>query len=293
MYQEKTIGPKRGVSLFSYWGEFGTSMDLEDCFQDIYDMGAHGLEILANSHIPMYPELSDKWLEQWFILLDKYELIPVEYGHWVDSRLYGDKSLSIKDSANMLTRDIKIAAKLGFHIMRTKLGVIDDLLTPVENWREIIKIALPVAEEYDVRMCPELHQPTALKSRFVADYVEFIEKTGTKFFGLNVDFGLFQDKFENDYRMPGMPEDGGPCSRPEDIIPLLKYVYCCHAKFYKINDNFEETTIPYAAIINILADHGWDGYMLSEYEAPVNQKTGMAPDQLRRQHIMMKRIMEN
>jgi sugar phosphate isomerase/epimerase len=268
-------------------------MDLENCFQDMYDMGAHGLEILANSHIPMYPELSDEWLEQWFTLLDKYEIIPVEYGHWVDSRLYTGRSLSTKDSADMLTRDIKIAAKLGFHIMRTKLGVIDDINTPVENWREIIKSALPVAEEYDVRMCPELHQPTALKSRFVADYVEFIEQTSTKFFGLNVDFGVFQDKFESDYRIPGMPEDGGPCSRPEDIIPLLKYVYCCHAKFYKMNDSFEETTIPYAAIINTLADHGWDGYMLSEYEAPVNQKIGMASDQLRRQHIMMKRIIKN
>lgn len=32
-------------------------MDLEDCLKDMYDCGAHGSEILANSHIPSYPDL--------------------------------------------------------------------------------------------------------------------------------------------------------------------------------------------------------------------------------------------
>ena len=32
-------GPKRGVALYSYSGEFGVSMNLEDCFADMRDMG--------------------------------------------------------------------------------------------------------------------------------------------------------------------------------------------------------------------------------------------------------------
>ena len=39
---------KRGVSIYSYSGEYGKTMDLEDCFQDIANMGATGIEILAN-----------------------------------------------------------------------------------------------------------------------------------------------------------------------------------------------------------------------------------------------------
>ena len=278
--------------MYSYSGEYGISMNMEDCFADMYDMGAHGLEILANSHIPSYPDVSDKWLEQWNRLLDLYEIVPAEYGHWVDRRLFRGRELTTEESCRMLLRDIKIAHKLGFPVMRTKLGVIDDLNTPVENWREIISACLPAAEEYNVRLCPELHMPTALKSRYVDDYVEFIEKKNTKYFGFNVDFGTFQNKFESDFRLPGMPEDGGPCSVPEDIIPILKYVYCCHAKFNYMSETFEEETIPYEAIIRVLREHGFNGYMLSEYEGANKQKQGFVSEQLRRQHIMMQRILK-
>ena len=290
MYCYDIKGPKRGVALYSYSGEFGVSMDLEDCFKDMYDCGAHGVEILANTHIPTYPELDEEWVENWFELLDKYQIEPAEYGHWIDSRLYKDHELSVKESLQMLERDIKIAHRLGFQVMRTKMGVIDDVNTPVTNWRDIIHEALPIAEEYNVKMCPELHMPTALKSKYVDDYVEFIEKENTKNFGFNVDFGTFQNVFESEFRLPGMPEDGGPCSRPEDIIPILPYVYCCHAKFNYMDENFEEKTIPYADAIEILKEQNWNGYLVSEYEGADKDKQGFVSEQLRRQHIMMKRI---
>ena len=78
---------------------------------------------------------------------------------------------------------------------------------------------------------------------------------------------------------------------PEDIIPILPYVYCCHAKFNHMSETFEEETIPYEEIINILIENNWDGYMLSEYEGPDKAKQGFVSDQLRRQHIMMRRIL--
>ena len=89
-----------------------------------------------------------------------------------------------------------------------------------------------------------------------------------------------------------MPADGGPCSRPEDIIPILPYVYCCHAKFNYITEDFTEPTIPYEQLITILKEHNWDGYMLSEYEGPHKDEPGFVSEQLRRQHIMMKRILK-
>ena len=280
-------GPKRGVSIFSYQGEFGVSMTLEDCFMDMYDMGAEGLEILANGHIPNYPEPTDEWVDSWFNLLNKYNIIPVEYGHWVDSRRNQGRELTSKESYDMIVRDIKLANKLVFKIGRTKLGVIDEILTPVSNWREFIEMALPVAEEYDFKMCPEIHMPTLLKSKMVDDYVDFIEKTGTKNFGLNVDFGVFA-KRSGGMSMPGV---SGEVSQPEDIIPLLPYVYCCHAKFTNMSDDLIETTIPYDRIIQILKDNDWDGYLLSEYEGRNKDVPGYASDQIRRQHVMMKRYL--
>ena len=116
--------------------------------------------------------------------------------------------------------------------------------------------------------------------------MDFIEKTGTKHFGLNIDFSVFRNRFgEHDYH----PADWVP-SEPKELIPLLPYIYCCHAKFNHMSDDFEETTIPYKEIIQVMKDNNWDGYLLSEYEGADKYEPGYEVGQtLRKQHIMMKR----
>ena len=146
-------------------------------------------------------------------------------------------------------------------------------------------MALPVAEEYDFRMCPEIHMPTVLKSKMVDDYIDFIEKTGTKYFGINIDFGVFAQRRR---KIPGVSDE---VSQPEDMIPLLPYTYACHAKFTNMSDDLVETDHPYDRIMQILIDHKWEGYLLSEYEGKNRDVPGYASDQLRRQHVMMKRLL--
>ena len=288
MYQYNRSGPKRGVALYSYSAEFGFSKTLEDCFEDIHDMGAHGIEILANTHIENYPYPTDAWVETWFRLLDKYELVPVEYGNWIDSHVLGDRDLTTEESIAMLERDIRLAHRLGFTVMRTKMPVIDGDLSPVKNWREIIRGALPLAEELDMKMCPEIHTPTNLNGRIVQEYIEFIQQTGTKHFGLNIDFSVFRTGFsEGEWVSPEYQ-----ANKPEDLIPLLPYIYCCHAKFIHMDDDFRETTIPYPEIIKVLQDHGWDGYLLSEYEGADKYDDGYEVGQtLRKHHILLKNLL--
>ena len=79
--------------------------------------------------------------------------------------------------------------------------------------------------------------------------------------------------------------------KPEEIVPLLPYVYACHAKFVNMSDDLIETTTPYDEIIDILIKHNWDGYLLSEYEGPNKDVPGYSSDQLRKQHVMMKRLL--
>ena len=288
MYKYDKKGPKRGIALYSYSAEYGMTKDLKDCFEDMYDMGAHGLEILANTHIEKYPNPTDEWVEEWFRLLDKYEIVPVEYGNWIDSHMLGYRDLTTEESYELLARDMRLAHRLGFTVMRTKMPVISSKLDPVENWREIIKMALPLAEELNIKMCPEIHAPTNLDSEMVRNFVEFIEETGTKNFGLNIDFGVFQNNFDKE--PPERRHFMG--SKPEEIIPLLPYVYCCHAKFNDMSDDFEETTIPYKEVVAIMKEHGWDGYLLSEYEGRDKYDLGYEVGQtLRKHHIMLKRYL--
>jgi sugar phosphate isomerase/epimerase len=286
MFHYEWKGPKRGVALYSYSAEFGLTKNLEECFEDIHDMGAHGIEILANTHIENYPYPSNEWVENWFRLCDKYEIIPVEYGNWIDSHVLGERDLSTREAYEMLARDIRLAHRLGFTVMRTKMPVITDQLEPVKNWREIIQMALPLAEELNMKLCPEIHTPTNLNSKMVKEFVDFMKQTGTKNFGLNIDFSVFRTKFtDNEYKDPNYA-----ANVPEDLVTLLPYIYCCHAKFIHMNDEFEETTIPYPEIIQVLKNNHWNGYLLSEYEGADKYELGYEVGQtLRKQHIMLKR----
>lgn len=290
MYKCEKKGPKRGVALYSYSAEFGLTKTLEDCFEEVCDMGAHGIEILANTHIENYPYPTDAWVEQWFRLCDKYEIVPVEYGNWIDSHVLRFRDLTTEESIEMLSRDIRLAHRLGFTVMRTKMPVINEILEPVENWRDIIRGALPLAEKLNMKMCPEIHIPTNLKGKMVSEYVDFIKETGTKNFGLNIDFSVFRTEFdEGEWVDPAFVPN-----EPEDIIPLLPYVYCIHAKFHKMSDDFEELTIPYKRILEILVEQEWDGYMLSEYEGADKYAPDYEVGQLlRKQHIMMKNILKD
>lgn len=277
-------GPKRGVSFYSYSAEFGFEKNLEDCFEDVYDMGAHGIEILANTHIENYPNPSEAWIEHWWHLCRKYDIQPVEYGHWVDGRVMQTRMLSVDETLEYLTQDMHLAHRLGFTCMRTKMTVKDSELAPIDNWKEVIRRALPLAERLNLVLLPEIHTPSSLKSAFVQEYVDFIKETGTRNFGLNLDFSLFRTT----------TKDGKTtaASQPEDIIPLLPYIYCLHAKLFHMNDEFDETEIPYKRILQILKDHNWDGYLLSEYEGSDKYDDGYEVGQtLRKQHIMMKRIL--
>ena len=281
-------GPKRGVSFYSYSAEFGLTKTLEDCFEDAHDMGAHGIEILANTHIDNYPYPTDEWVENWWHLCEKYEVVPVEYGHWIDSHILADRELTTEESIEMLCRDIRLAHRLGFTCMRTKMPVINGDLEPVENWREIIKGALPLAQKLGLVMLPEIHTPSNLKGKLVTDFVEFIEETGTKNFGLNIDFSVFRTGFnEGEWRSPEYVPNV-----PEDMIPLLPYIYCCHDKFIRMNDEFEEVTIPFPEIIRVLTENNWDGYLLSEYEGADKYEPGYEVGQTLRKHqIQLKRLL--
>ncbi len=300
-------GPKRGVSVYSYSNEFGVSATLEDCLAEISDLGAPGqlmgVELLANGHVDGYPNPSDAWVEKWRAMCAKYEILPVELGHWVDSKLYVEGPeglLDTKESVAKLVADIKLANRLGFTRGRTKLGMIDNDGMPTRNWREIVKAALPVAEKSNFRMLTEFHFPTPLKGRVMDEYMDFIAKEKCNpWFGINVDFSVFQTKggFTGG---AGMGAGRGarqwaeaarmPISQPEDIVPILPYVHCCHAKFNDVNRDCEDQTIPYPQIVKILVDRQWDGYLISDYEG-ADKPNGGAWSAVRRQHVLLKRLL--
>jgi sugar phosphate isomerase/epimerase len=297
-------GPKRGVSIYSYEHEFNVSATLEDCLIEISDLATPGtkigLEVLANAHIKNYPNPSAAWIDNWYKMLDRYDIIPVEYGHWVDTKLYSEtKTIDTKEGVEMLIADIKLASRLGFTRARTKVGMQGGASmmtqTPADNFFDIIQGALETAQKHNIRMLTEIHSPTPLKGPTMDKYMDFITKENTNpWFALNIDFSVFQTQMA--------PQPGGqaahapswmgklPLAVPDDMIPLIPYIHCCHSKFNNMTDDCEETTIPYPEVIKVLVDHGYNGYMMSEYEG-IDKLQGGAWPAVRKQHVMLKRLL--
>ncbi len=293
---------KYGVSLYSYTGDFGVTMTLEDCIADAADMGATGIEILGETHIPGYPEPAARWVDEWHGLMERYGTDPTCYSCWIDSRMVPGRTLTVEESLRILNRDLELAARLGFTVMRPKLGVVTWDLDPDPAWRETVKRALPRAAELGIRIAPEIHWPTPLRSTVVDGYLDLIQSTGTEHFGFVLDTSVFQDRprrhqIGSEHETFGGGDGSPPPPPPEllgidprEMLDLIPYVFHVHAKFWEMTEDLTDPHIPWEAIVPVLKQGGYDGYLSSEYEG--ERTLYLASELLRRQQVMLRRLCE-
>lgn len=283
---------KYGVSLYSYTDDLTTVMNLEDAFDAIADLGATGIEILGEAHVPGYPAPATAWIDSWFALLEKFKLEPTSYGSWIDTRLHHARGMTAKEGAEDLARDIRLAAQLGFRYVRPKIGVVSFDLVPDPIWEEAIERCLDLAHRSNVIICPEIHAPTPIRHPVVDAYVDFIQRTGTSNFGLLIDTGIFQDR-----PLPYFPGETPEMRRdfldgikvpPADFLAIAPYVVFIQAKFHSITDSLVDENIPWETIIPVLKQSGYSGYLSSEYEG--DRQPWRSIEQVRRQHALIRKL---
>ena len=285
-------GFKYGVSLYSFTDDYNTVLSLEDCFAHIAGMGATGIELLGEAHVTGYPEPTEEWVAEWRHLLAKYRLEPTNYGSWIDTRLRLARNLTAVEAAEDLKQDLRLAARLGFTSVRPKIGVVSIDLQPDPIWEETILRSLDTAAELGVVICPEIHAPTPIRHPVVDSYIEFIERTGTKHFGLLIDTGIFQDRPLPYF--PGETEDmrtsflNGIKVDPMDFLPIAKYVTFIQAKFHHIDATLHDHHIPWERVLPALRKAGYTGYLSSEFEGARDPWASV--EQVRRQHALLRRL---
>ncbi|MBC5766760.1 sugar phosphate isomerase/epimerase family protein [Ramlibacter albus] len=287
---------KYGVSVYSYVNDYGSIMTLEDAFDHIADTGATGIEILGEGQVEGYPEPSSAWLDTWFRLLDQYKLEPTNMCSWVDMRLTLSHWLTVEEGAAELARDLHLAHLLGFKFLRPKFGVVSHDLVPDPNWEGYVERNLDLAHKYGIVICPEIHSPTPIKHPVVDGYIDFIERTGTKNFGLMVDTGIFQDRPLVHWGSHQVTEEmrkhmaflNGIAVNPEEFLDIAKYVVFIQAKFHDIDENLEDQNIPWKPVISALKRAGYSGWLSSEYEGL--RSPWRAIDQVRRQQVLLRKL---
>ncbi len=319
---------KRGVSIYSYQrAMMEKGMTLRDCLEEMSDIGAYGVEYMTQAMPSEYPDVSNRFVDEWWKMMDKFGTVPDTLTGFVDScrRL---KPMTIEENVAFLERDFIIAKKLG--LTKVRIGP--------PAW--VIERAIPVAEKHGIWMGWEIHSPIPLKSQII----EWIYEKAQKYphaIGFNPDMGIFQkyprpldrelriragtltrdtalyidaayrkgtEKAEVASKVKGMnpkPGDtayvetvyraGANCQNPKDLIPLLPYCKHIHGKCHEMTkgNEFKDTEMIYEEVVPVLMQNGFDGYIATEFEG---QRIGSLEDvdeveEVRRFHLMLKRML--
>lgn len=177
------MGIKRGVSLYSYQQEqFFKRMNVRDQIKEVHSLGTDGIEIIDQQAIRDYPYPSDEWLDMWHSAMAEFNMKAVTMDIYMDVLQFRDHVMLYDECAERLKRDLRLAAKLGFQNVRCLSAV------PLE----VIKMAIPVAEEVGVRIGKEIHSVNVLDGPLVTELVDYAERRQTEFVGLVPDMGIFQ-----------------------------------------------------------------------------------------------------
>ncbi|WP_336026295.1 C-glycoside deglycosidase beta subunit domain-containing protein [Geodermatophilus sp. FMUSA9-8] len=289
-------GLRFGVSTYSYSGDVYTLMTLEDVLADVADLGATGIEILGEGNVPGYPSPDAAWIDTWHGLLARYGLTATNYGSWVDTEMWSDRALTAEEAAAQLQLDLRLAHRLGFTSVRPKFGVTSWQLDPHPVWEEAVLRSLDLAADLDVVICPEIHAPTPIRHPVTQGYLDLIERTGSKHFKLLIDTGIFNTAPVLDLSEEIGAGDGGdvpehlrPLAVPmADLVEVLPHVHFIQAKFAEVDDDLRDLHVPWEQIVPTLQEHGWSGWLSSEYEGRREPYRGA--DQVRRQHALLRTL---
>ena len=319
---------KRGVSLYSFQEEyFLRTMSLEDCIRAAASFGANGIELIPEQMIPGYPALTDDFVDTWSGWMAQYGTTPTATNSFVDTKRYPDRWLTLHEQVASVRRDIDIAVRLGFRIVKATINFSPELMEAVA----------PYAEEQGVRLLLEVHAPFHYSHPWVVQHLEVMDRTGSPALGFMPDMGTYVRRFprvvsERALRDGAKPElvdlivktyddqgnthelmdvvnyrGGGPVdfglarqathyiwSDPKDMLEHMARIGHIQAKFYEMTDQGSEYSIPYEEIVPLLVAGGFDGYLSSEYEGNRHIQDAYPVDsveQVRRQHAMFARLL--
>lgn len=177
---------KTCVSLYSLQNEYLTkNMSLRDIMYFVKEHGAEGIEILPDQMLKGSPNISDETLREWNELIEQTGLKPVIADVFLNTNLYKNRTLTRRESIDLLIKEIKQANKLGIHLIR--------LVSMVPYW--VCEPLLPYCEKYDVSIALEVHAAMAFDIPETRAFIEEMKRLDSPYIGLVIDTGIFCRKF--------------------------------------------------------------------------------------------------
>jgi len=189
---------KLGVSLYSYQDNYYFHKhDLEGCIAAAAGAGAEGFEIFPEAMIPEWPYISDRFVDWFNGVKERYGVECVCVDHFSDTRMWKNRNLTDDELFERSILYIKAAARLGAPAIRLlheeHLGSVNFFNRDYHLTNAAIaERLLPICAEHNVMMALECHSPTTVDDPCHEPYLEAAERLGLPFVGLQADFSSYE-----------------------------------------------------------------------------------------------------
>ena len=327
----KHSGIKLCTSLFSFALEWNSgNYSLEQMMSKVRDMKlASGLEIIGFQSLKGFPHLADDRISEIRGLIEKYVFEPACLDANVDVAIRRDRLLTNEETAEYLIPQIRMANKLGFPVLRVQMTAKAEVIRKLAPLAEKanVKLGMELHTPYQVDH-PAVIELRELYEEFDSPYLGFIPDFGTSMRGIPeallnsfreagvtdelivvtkeiwrkdvptpAKFGELQERASSLGANPAQigrlnmafSMNGRQQLRAwEEIIPQTVHL---HGKFYGFDENGDEPSIDYAAILKVFYEGGYKGYLASEYEgtAFTDEFTGF--EMVQKHQALCKRIL--
>jgi len=298
--------PILGTTLYSFTNEWLQGLcTLDEEVERVaeLDLGP-AVEMVGFQSIREFPDVSDEFARHFRGLLDRYGLVPSCLGGNCDVGRHRDRLMTEDELVAYVDRQITSAKKLGFPVLRIQGFVgpkVFERLAPRAE-KAGVQVAAEVHSPMSARH-PEVIELRECFDRVGPELVGFVpDFSGSmvappdvywqRLRGLGAPEGLVDAAKAVWLRDDPVPEKFGALAEAaaqfgagdavkgqlnmsltmfgrapvEQLAELLPYTKHIHGKFYEIDANGGEPSIPYAELLALLAREGYSGTVSAEWE---------------------------
>lgn len=322
---------KRGVSLYSFQHEtFLGRMTLEDCIRTCAEMGANGIEVVGEQTFHGHPEqpVDDAVIAHWHELMRRYGTSPVCHDFMLDYKRYKGRQMPFDEQVASVRHDIDLGKRLGVPFVRSLVSVDPEVLLAAAPYAEeagiriLVEVHAPLHFDHPwiIRYAEAFDRSGSDALGFLPDMGMFLHRFPPvwkeKFLRLGVPQPIanyiekaYEDRVLSEYVILNVREMGGEgpaiamaetlrhnaAFEPSRMLPHMDRIHNIHGKFYEVNDDGVEPSIPYDEIVQVLKQGGYNGYICSEYEGNRWIEDAVDVDsveQVRRQQVLLQRCID-
>lgn len=326
-------GPTLGVTLFSLTNEWQQRLyTLESMIIRVAELGlGPAIEVVGFQSFRSYPDIPDDEARQFRGLLDRYGLVPSCLGANIDIGRRRDRLMTDDEIYDYMRRQLVSAQKLGFPLVRVPLSVgthaLEKLLPLAEQFKIVLAVELhsPLNAHH-----PEVVAMKALIEKLQSAYLGFIPDFSTTMVAvpegywnglrragapenlidaakaiwhtddsIPAKFGALAEaakRFNVDPAIAGQMNNVMTMfghAPVENWIEILPYARHIHGKYYEVNADGVEPSIPYAEIMALLKRQGYTGTISAEWEGQAFTEEPIGFQQVAAWNAMCKRLLAN